>query len=85
MTFEEMDINSIIEEVLSYDCNRVIFTGGEPAMQDLSIIGKRLKEHGIKVVHVVSSAMFAAKSEAVGVDAVVCEGFEAGPGCTNDQ
>ena len=49
MTFEEMDINSIIEEVLSYDCNRVIFTGGEPAMQDLSIIGKRLKEHGIKL------------------------------------
>ena len=49
MTFEEMDINSIIEEVLSYDCNRVIFTGGEPAMQDLSIIGERLKEHGIEL------------------------------------
>ncbi len=49
MTFEEMDINSIIEEVLGYDCNRVIFTGGEPAMQDLSIIGKRLKEHGINL------------------------------------
>ena len=49
MTFENMDIDSIIEEVLSYDCDRVIFTGGEPAMQDLSVIGKRLKEHGISI------------------------------------
>ncbi|MBI1184562.1 nitronate monooxygenase [bacterium] len=37
-----------------------------------------LKEHGIKVVHVVSSTKFALKSEAAGVDAVVAEGFEAG-------
>ena len=39
---------------------------------------KHLQSHGIKVVHVVSSALFAAKSEAAGVDAVVAEGFEAG-------
>lgn len=37
-----------------------------------------LQSHGIKVVHVVSSATFALKSEAAGVDAVVAEGFEAG-------
>lgn len=37
-----------------------------------------LKEHGIKVVHVVSSAKFAKKCEDAGVDAVVAEGFEAG-------
>lgn len=37
-----------------------------------------LKKHGIKVVHVVSSAKFAQKAEAAGVDAVVAEGFEAG-------
>ncbi len=37
-----------------------------------------LKQHGIKVVHVVSSAKFAKKSEEAGVDAVVGEGFEAG-------
>jgi len=36
------------------------------------------KEYGIKVVHVVSNVMFAQKSEAAGVDAVVAEGFEAG-------
>ncbi len=38
----------------------------------------KLKEHGIKVVHVVSSAKFALKSQEAGVDAVVAEGFEAG-------
>lgn len=37
-----------------------------------------LHERGIKVAHVVSSSVFAAKCEAAGVDAVVAEGFEAG-------
>ena len=37
-----------------------------------------LKSHGITVVHVVSSALFAKKCEEVGVDAIVAEGFEAG-------
>ena len=37
-----------------------------------------LKEKGITVVHVVSSVKFALKAETAGVDAVVCEGFEAG-------
>ncbi len=36
------------------------------------------KDHGIKVVHVVSNIIFAQKSEAAGVDAIVAEGFEAG-------
>jgi enoyl-[acyl-carrier protein] reductase II len=37
-----------------------------------------LKEHGCKVVHVVSSSKFAKKSEEAGCDAIVAEGFEAG-------
>ena len=37
-----------------------------------------LKQNGIKVAHVVSSAKFAEKCEAAGVDAIVAEGFEAG-------
>ena len=37
-----------------------------------------LHDKGIKVAHVVSSARFAEKCEAAGVDAVVAEGFEAG-------
>ena len=37
-----------------------------------------LKQHGVKVVHVVSSSRFARKCEEAGVDAIVAEGFEAG-------
>jgi enoyl-[acyl-carrier protein] reductase II len=37
-----------------------------------------LKKKEITVVHVVSSVKFALKAELAGVDAVVCEGFEAG-------
>jgi organic radical activating enzyme len=47
LEFEERGLDSIVEEVLSYGCDRVIFTGGEPAMQDLATIGNRLKEHGM--------------------------------------
>jgi enoyl-[acyl-carrier protein] reductase II len=38
----------------------------------------RLKQHGITVVHVVSSSKFARKAQDAGCDAVVAEGFEAG-------
>jgi len=37
-----------------------------------------LKEHGIKVVHVVSNVKFGLKCQEAGVDAIVAEGFEAG-------
>jgi enoyl-[acyl-carrier protein] reductase II len=37
-----------------------------------------LKDHGIKVAHVVSSSKFAKKAEEAGCDAIVAEGFEAG-------
>lgn len=37
-----------------------------------------LKDHGIKVAHVVSSQRFAGKCQEAGVDAIVAEGFEAG-------
>jgi organic radical activating enzyme len=47
MKFEEMDLDEIIHSILSFNCDRVIFTGGEPAMQDLSTIGTVLKEHGL--------------------------------------
>ena len=47
LTYDERDIESIVEEVLSFDCKRVIFTGGEPAMQNLALIGSKLKDHGI--------------------------------------
>jgi len=37
-----------------------------------------LKQHGVVVVHVVSSSKFALKAQEAGCDAVVAEGFEAG-------
>ena len=43
----QAELDEIIEQVLSFDCDRVIFTGGEPAMQDLATIGSSLKEHGL--------------------------------------
>lgn len=53
---------------------RIVFTSaGNPKTWT-----KYLKEHGITVAHVVSSAKFARKCEEAGVDAIVAEGFEAG-------
>lgn len=49
LTYEERTLDSIVNDVLSYNCDRVIFTGGEPAMQDLATIGSILKEHGINL------------------------------------
>ena len=49
LTYEERSLDSIVAEVLSYNCDRVIFTGGEPALQDLSTIGSILKEEGISL------------------------------------
>jgi enoyl-[acyl-carrier protein] reductase II len=65
----EEHVKTIIEEKVP-----IVFTSaGNP-----KIWTPVLKEHGIKVVHVVSSAKFAVKSQEAGVDAVVAEGFEAG-------
>ncbi|MCZ2224857.1 MAG: nitronate monooxygenase [Chitinophagales bacterium] len=65
----EQHINTIISEKIP-----IVFTSaGNP-----KIWTPILKENGIKVVHVVSSSLFAKKVEAAGCDAVVAEGFEAG-------
>ena len=67
------DIDKHIETVIKYKVPIVITSAGNP-----KVWTTKLKEAGIKVIHVVSSAKFALKSEAAGVDAVVAEGFEAG-------
>jgi enoyl-[acyl-carrier protein] reductase II len=65
----DQHIATIIEEKVP-----IVFTSaGNPKTWTAT-----LKSHGIKVVHVVSSAKFALKSQDAGVDAVVAEGFEAG-------
>lgn len=43
-----------------------------------NVYTKMLKDAGIKVFHAVSTQRHAKKAEQVGVDAVICEGFEAG-------
>ena len=62
-------MNIIIEEGV-----KIVFTSAGNPKTWTSF----LKEKGITVVHVVSSVKFALKAEVAGVDAVVCEGFEAG-------
>lgn len=65
----EKHIQIIIEEGV-----RIVFTSaGNPKTWTA-----HLKQHGITVVHVVSSRKFAIKCQEAGVDAVVAEGFEAG-------
>jgi enoyl-[acyl-carrier protein] reductase II len=67
------DIEKHIETIIELKVSIVFTSAGNP-----KIWTKHLQEHGIKVVHVVSSVKFALKAEAAGVDAVVVEGFEAG-------
>ena len=47
LSFVEMPLERIIDKVISYNCDRVIFTGGEPCMQDLNTIGTELKKFNI--------------------------------------
>lgn len=71
LLYPQMDelITLIVEEGV-----KIVFTSaGNP-----KIWTSILKSEGITVVHVVSSVKFALKAVQAGVDAVVCEGFEAG-------
>ena len=67
------DIDKHIETIIKHKVPIVFTSAGNPKTWT-----GHLKEHGIKVVHVVSSVKFAKKSEEAGVDAIVAEGFEAG-------
>lgn len=67
------DIDKIMEIIIEEDVKIVFTSAGNPKTWT-----KHLQDHGIKVVHVVSSTKFAIKSEEAGVDAIVAEGFEAG-------
>ena len=63
-----------IMHLLADEGVRIVFTSaGNPKLWT-----PFLKDHGVTVVHVVSSSRFARKCEEAGVDAVVAEGFEAG-------
>lgn len=67
------DIDQHIEIILENKVPVVFTSAGSPRTWT-----SKLQANGIKVVHVVSSSVFAQKAEAAGCDAVVAEGFEAG-------
>jgi len=67
--FTEKHVEIVIKEKVP-----IVFTSaGNP-----KIWTQKLKSHSITVVHVISNLKFALKSIDAGVDALVCEGFEAG-------
>lgn len=67
------DIDKLMQIIIEEGVQIVFTSAGNPKTWT-----SHLKEHGIKVVHVVSSVKFALKAQEAGVDAVVAEGFEAG-------
>lgn len=66
-------IDDHIELIEKHRVPIVISSAGNPRKWT-----ERLKDSGIKVMHVVSSRKFALKAQEAGVDAVIAEGFEAG-------
>ncbi|MDB2385372.1 nitronate monooxygenase [Polaribacter sp.] len=67
------NIKEIMDIIVEEDVKIVFTSAGNPKTWT-----NFLKEKGITVVHVVSSVKFALKAQNAGVDAIVCEGFEAG-------
>lgn len=67
------DLDQHIQIIIDLGVKIVFTSAGSPKKYT-----PLLKENGIRVVHVVSNLKFAKKSEEAGVDAIVCEGFEAG-------
>jgi enoyl-[acyl-carrier protein] reductase II len=67
------DLDKHVQIIVEEEIKIVFTSAGNPKTWT-----RHLKEHGITVVHVVSSSKFALKAQDAGCDAVVAEGFEAG-------
>ncbi|GBC61932.1 2-nitropropane dioxygenase [Desulfonema ishimotonii] len=67
------DLDTHVKTILKHRVPIVFTSAGNPKKYT-----PLFKANGLKVVHVVSSAYFALRSQDAGVDAVVAEGFEAG-------
>ncbi len=67
------DIDKHIQTIIELNVPIVFTSAGNPKTWTT-----HLQDHGIIVVHVVSSVKFALKAHEAGVDAIVAEGFEAG-------
>ena len=69
MKYSKKIVNVLVEEKVPV----AVVSVGRP-----NVYTEALKKAGIKVVHAISTARHAQKAEEAGVDAVICEGFEAG-------
>lgn len=67
------DVENHLKVIFRNNIEIVITSAGNPATYT-----PVLKDHGIKVLHVVGSKKFAQKAEKSGCDAIIAEGFEAG-------
>ena len=67
------EIDRLMQILIDEEVKIVFTSAGSPKKYTAM-----LHEHGMTVVHVVSSSKFAKKCEEAGVDAIVAEGFEAG-------
>lgn len=67
------EIKELIDVVIEEGVKVVTTSAGNPALHT-----PRLKEAGVKVLHVVASVRHAKGAERHGVDAVIAEGYEAG-------
>ena len=63
----------IVDLVIEQKIPVVITSAGDPGR-----FSKMLKDHGIRILHVVPSVRLAMKAEEAGVDAVIAEGTESG-------
>ncbi|HSR12084.1 MAG TPA: nitronate monooxygenase [Thermodesulfobacteriota bacterium] len=69
LRFSRKCVDVVIEEKIP----AAIVSVGRP-----DVYTEELKRNGIKVLHAVSTARHARNAQAAGVDAVICEGYEAG-------
>jgi enoyl-[acyl-carrier protein] reductase II len=67
------DLDKHIQIIIEEGVKIVFTSAGNPKTWT-----QHFKQHGITVVHVISSSKFALKAQEAGCDAVVAEGFEAG-------
>ena len=73
LALAEPAVKEWVEVVIEVGVKVVITSAGNPATYT-----RRLKEAGLKVLHVVASVKHARGAEAQGVDGVIAEGYEAG-------
>jgi enoyl-[acyl-carrier protein] reductase II len=69
MKYSKKIVNVLVEEKVPV----AVVSVGRP-----NVYTETLKKAGIKVLHAISTPRHAQKAEEAGVDAVICEGFEAG-------